>query len=273
MGELLSVCLGGFLALPLPLRAGVVVLLLFVGWLLLGRGILFVLSAVPLALKWLFWGLYLILEYLAALVHKLLGGSFYRISNGLTGFGERTTAQLTRWYDSWHSPQRRDVRLAALMFCGLCYAAVVLPGLVQAEEDSWKYGGTAAYLKTESRFVRWLTEQSWYAAVPALNPAEDENRNYGQLPQVSMTVVHAPRALRVRNIPSTSGAETLETLKNGDVVLWSGELAFGMAEGEQEAWVKVTTSSGIEGWSRLYFLQPEENAKTAFFLLEQIIPS
>ena len=45
------------------------------------------------------------------------------------------------------------------------------------------------------------------------------------------------------------------------------------AEGEQEAWVKVTTSSGIEGWSRLYFLQPEENAETAFFLLEQIIPS
>lgn len=272
MGKLLSICFGGFLSCSLPMRAGIAVLLLFLVCLMLGRGFLFVLSAVPLALKWLFWGLYLVLEWLAALVHKVLGGSFYRISNTLTGFGERITARLAGWYDVWHRPQRRYIHMAALVFCGICYATVVLPEFFQTEESSWKNQGAELYLKAESRLVRWVTEQSWYDAAPVFHPAEEEDLGPGQVPQVPMTVVHAPRALRVRDIPSTSGAETLETLKNGDVVLWSGELAFGMAEGEQEAWVKVTTSSGTEGWSRLYFLQVEESTDATFLFLENGTP-
>ena len=36
-------------------------------------------------------------------------------------------------------------------------------------------------------------------------------------------------------------------------------LSFGFAQGQQDAWVKVTTDSGIEGWGRLNYLQPGEN--------------
>jgi len=54
---------------------------------------------------------------------------------------------------------------------------------------------------------------------------------------------------------------TLDTAENEDIVIWNGELTFGLAEGKQEPWAKVTTESGLEGWARLYYLYPEEGTE------------
>ncbi|MEY8426586.1 SH3 domain-containing protein [Lachnospiraceae bacterium 46-15] len=54
-------------------------------------------------------------------------------------------------------------------------------------------------------------------------------------------------------------SEKLCRLKNGDAVLWRGELVFAEADDEHvEPWVKIVTGDGIEGWSRLFYLHPEE---------------
>ena len=59
----------------------------------------------------------------------------------------------------------------------------------------------------------------------------------------------------------------LERLHNDDVVLWNGEMIFAEAEGKHvEAWVKVTTKNGIEGWSRLYYLRPKDYEEIIFYV-------
>ena len=72
--------------------------------------------------------------------------------------------------------------------------------------------------------------------------------------------------LAIRDIPSTEECTTLDTLPNRAVVSWHRELAFGFAEGRQEAWVKVTTDSGAEGWGRLNYLHPEGDMELTLVL-------
>lgn len=260
-----------FLLFPLPLRAGFAALALLVLCLALGQVFLFLMSAVPLALNWLFHKLYLVLDWPTARLHKILGGSFYLASNALSSFGEKVVAQLTGWYNAWHKPNRKYIIRASLILCGVCYIVVVLPSFFHIEENNRKSWGMTTYLRAESYLTLWLEEQSRYVSVSALDPANEEFQEFDQILQVSMTVVRA-NTLRVRNIPSTLDAEILETLKNGDVVFWNGEFAFGITEVGQEAWVKVTTASGVEGWSRLYYLQAEEVSDTTFSFMEEMTP-
>ena len=84
--------------------------------------------------------------------------------------------------------------------------------------------------------------------------------------QIPLTVYRVPNVLVIRDIPSTVECTTLDTLPNGAVVNWYGELAFGFAEGQQEAWVKVTTDSGAEGWGRLNYLHPEGDMELTLVL-------
>ena len=72
-------------------------------------------------------------------------------------------------------------------------------------------------------------------------------------------------SLLVRDMPSMEDCEVLERLVNGDMVIWRGEMRFSEAEDEHvEPWVKVVTEEGTEGWSRLFYLHPEEHADMEF---------
>lgn len=65
-------------------------------------------------------------------------------------------------------------------------------------------------------------------------------------------------SLLVRDIPATEGSMALARLHNDDVVIWRGQITFSEVNNNRvEAWVKVTTEEGVEGWSRLYYLRPE----------------
>lgn len=69
----------------------------------------------------------------------------------------------------------------------------------------------------------------------------------------------------VRDVPSLENCAVLERLGNGDLVVWRGEMQFSEAEDDHvEPWVKIVTEEGTEGWSRLFYLHPEEYMDVEF---------
>lgn len=76
-------------------------------------------------------------------------------------------------------------------------------------------------------------------------------------------------SLLVRDIPSMNNCVVLERLGNGDKVLWTGEIQFSEAEDNHvEPWVKIVTEDGEEGWSRPFYLHPEEYVGVEFYVGE-----
>lgn len=261
--------LNEFLSWPLWGRAALVTGSLLLVLLIVRVPLLKVISLLPFLLKKIFRFIYLLLEWLVSVFHKLLGGMFYRVDNGVATFGEHVDTQLGRWYEAWHNPKswKLYAALTAMAFA-LCYLFIVIPPTLQIEEGGWQTKGWSAYLWAEGTFVGWLEEHSWYAssAQPGIqnNPLDDDPADSEPEPpqeafQIFLTVYRVPNLLAIRDVPSAQESTTLGTLKNGTVVSWNGELAFGPAENGQETWAKVTTDSGIEGWTRLSYLHPEES--------------
>ena len=258
-----------FLSWPLWGRAALVLGSLLLVLLIVRVPLLKIISLLPFLLKQIFRLIYLLLEWLVSVLHRLLGGAFYRVDNGLAAFGERADTKLNRWYGAWHNPKSwQPYALLTTMALVLCYLFIVIPPTLQIEEDSWQTKGRSAYLWAEGTFVGWLEEHSWYTSSSHFgtqnnplddNPAGNESEPPQKAFQIFLTVYHVPNLLAIRDIPSTQESTTLGTLKNGTVVSWNGELAFGPTENGQESWAKVTTDSGIEGWARLSYLYPEES--------------
>ena len=101
---------------------------------------------------------------------------------------------------------------------------------------------------------------------PYASLVSDEPEPIQETVQIPLTIYRVSSVLAIRDIPSTVECTTLDTLPNGAVVYWYGELAFGFAEGRQEAWVKVITDSGTEGWGRLNYLHPEGDMELTLVL-------
>lgn len=268
-----------FLSWPLWGRAALVLGLLLLVILLVRMPLLKLLSLIPFLLKWMFRAVYLLLEWLISLPHKLLGGTFYRVGNGLAAFGKHVDSWLEHWYSAWNKPKSRSPYSALATVAVLaCYLCVILPPALHMEEG-WQAKGWSAYLQVEDAFTEWIEDHGW--CVPNVPGSQPDAATVGEseLPresvQISLTVYRVSSVLAIRDIPSTVGCTTLDTLPNGSVVSWYGELAFGFAEGQQEAWVKVTTNSGIEGWGRLNYLHPEEDMEVSLVVADifDIAPS
>ena len=76
-------------------------------------------------------------------------------------------------------------------------------------------------------------------------------------------------SLLVRDSPSVEEGAILDRLKNGDVVIWRGEMRFSKTDDSHvEPWVKIITESGVEGWSRLFYLHPEPYADVEFWVTD-----
>lgn len=258
-----------FLSLPLWGRAALVLGTLLLVLLIVRVPLLKLISLLPFLFKQIFRLIYLLLEWLVAVLHRLLGGAFYRVDNGLAAFGERADTKLDHWYGAWHNPKSwQPYALLMTMTLALCYLFIVVPPALQIEEGGWQTKGCSTYLLAEGSFAGWLEKHGWYASVarpdtqdgPADNEPADSEPEPSQEPfQLFLTVYQVPSRLAVRDIPAAQGSTSLGSLSNGDVVSWNGELAFGPAENGQETWVKVTMDSGIEGWTRLSYLHPEES--------------
>ena len=204
--------LNDFLSWPLWGRAAFVMGSLLLVLLIIRIPLLKIISLLPFLLKQVFRLIYLLLEWLVAVLHRLLGGAFYRVDNGLAAFGEQMDARLGRWYGAWHSPKSWRP-YAALTFAAftLCYLFIVIPPTLQIEEGGWQTKGWSAYLWAEDTFVGWLEEQSWYASAThpgtpndSLNDGSADNEP--ELPQevfqIFLTVYRVPNLLAIRDIPS-----------------------------------------------------------------------
>lgn len=221
------------------------------------------LSMVPFLLKRAFRMGYLLLEWLVALLHKSLGGMFYRVANGLAATGKGVDEWLERWYERWNKSRSGSSYAASVaVVLVVCYLYIVVPSTLHMEEGYWLTRGWSAYLRAEDTFAGWMEDQGWYDpdGHPDAEEVSGEPEPIREVVQIPLTVSRVSSVLSIRDIPSTLG-NTLDTLPNGAVVTWNGELTFGPAEGRQEPWVKVTSDSGAEGWSRLNFLHLEEDAE------------
>ena len=73
-------------------------------------------------------------------------------------------------------------------------------------------------------------------------------------------------SLLVKKNPSSNSA-ALDRLHNGDEVIWTGQMAFSKVNKDDvKPWVKVITSKGVEGWTRLLYLHPQGYENIEFYL-------
>lgn len=255
-----------FFSCPLEGRAAIISGIVLLLLLLLHTPILKILSLIPFLLKWVFREVYLLLEWSVSVLHKLLGGTVYSVGNGLAACGRKIDTGLEHWYQAWHMPKSWwKYAFVVTAVCTMCYLSVIAPIFFHVEHSSWAAKGWTVYLHAESTLTDFFEEHSWYNPNPpvpaaATSELEEEFQEVQEAVQISMTV-QVSSALRIRDIPSTRDGTTLDSVGNGEIVIWNGELSFGFAEGKQEPWAKVTAESGSEGWVRLYYLRPEEDAE------------
>lgn len=259
-----------FFSCPLEGRAAIALVLILLFLLLVHKPIFKILSLLPFLLKRVFRVFYLLLEWPVFALHKSLGGVIYRVDNGLAACGEKIDIWLERWYKAWYEPKSwRKYAVVMVMVCVACYLSIVAPIAFHVESDSWKAKGWAVYLYAESTLANFLEEHGWYDPSSRIStPGTEKSWNFQDIVQIPLTVFRVPSVLRIRDIPSTLDGTTLDTVRSGEVVIWNGELTFGLAEGKQEAWAKVTTESGAEGWGRLYYLRPEEGIELKLTLTD-----
>ncbi len=254
-----------FFSRPLEVRVAAVLVLLLILLLLGFTPILKIFSLLPLFLKQVFRALYLLLDLPVFALHKLLGGGIYHIDNGLAMCGKKIDFWLEHWYQAWHVPKsRKKYAAVATVVCIVCYLSITASTFLHVKSNGWILKCQTVYLHMEGSLVDFLEARGWYdPSAPVFlpdtdQPEENSGDNQNNTLQTPLTVFRVSNVLRIRDIPSTKNSTTLDTVKNGGVVLWNGQLTFGLAEGKQEAWVKVTTETGVEGWGRLYYLRPEE---------------
>lgn len=256
--------------MPFWVRVAIVLfLLIVVVWAVIRKKALWVLSFLPFLFRMGFRYIFLVIEIPIAGFHKKFGSGFYKIDNGMSWVGEKVDLAFARWYGAWHDAEKSSFgrRIAIYM---LCTAFVVAPGFLKIEDGILK-SGEAFYIGCETVVVDWLKEHEWYEsaqqAVADLNAGEQPASETIEEDSIEITLIVSGvrSSLLVRSVPSMKKSKKLCRLKNGDAVFWRGELVFAEADDEHvEPWVKVVTSDGIEGWSRLFYLHPQEYQEREF---------
>lgn len=264
--------IGTFIAWPYWLRAALVLFAgMFIFGFLPGRFILWMLSIIPYLLQKIFRACYMLVELPVSLLHKKFGLSFYEADNHLSSMGEKMDAALARWYRSWHAPKKIHFGRFLLVY-GACAVLVVTPSFIETKSSFLKIG-ESAYKSCETRFVDWSIKNGWYDPYVATTSANQETQEEQtedtaieiEAFEEKMVVTGVSTSLLVRKTPSIKKGEILERLKNGDQVIWNGEMRFAKVEDDHtEPWVKIVTKDGVKGWCRLYYLRPKENKKKVF---------
>lgn len=256
-----------YLSMPTPIRAAVLMLIILLLWAILGKKILFILSIIPFGLRFLFKKAYIVIEFPLSMLHRKLGGIFHKIENQWSKAGKGIDEKIFKWYSSWHNT---DTNYFGRVFL-ICFIMVIyisLPQFIKIEHIIINFG-ERLYLAGESSIVTWLVKQDLddsSKSVAADFEGQDSGMDYnsGNENQLleddfeeRLIVAGLKSSLLLRDIPSVQNSAALARLHNGDIVIWKGQLVFSEVDGRVEPWVKITTSEGIEGWSRLLYLHPE----------------
>lgn len=244
--------INSFLGLSLLLRVVIIFFLLFsIVWWTFGRKLLWLASLFPYLLIKIFAYIYLIVEFPVSKLHKNYGSVFSKIDSSMSHLGGKFDAALRGWYQAWRNSKEVNFGRSILLYA-LLVTYIAGPSLL-GWNGSALLAGQKAYLYTEKALVGWFERHGWYEPVFSADTMHDS---------LNMTlIVSGPEGLiDIRNIPSSLNCQVLDSVNNGDTVIWLGALAFGAGDnGAAESWVKVRTKRGIAGWARFTFLHPENH--------------
>lgn len=259
------------LGLPLAVRVAMELMIIILLWRVLGRGILWILSLIPFLMDKLFILIYQVIEWPITMLHKKIGAGLHNIENIMARFGDKVHGLLRKWYDFWHKNYHFRWKWG-ILFCLLCWSVIVLPSLFSIENNVLN-AGERFYLYNEDKGIEWMEKHfpsdSEQAAI--VNETEQAASDKKEIvnSEIALVVYGVSSSLLVRDIPNMEGCVTLDRLYNGDKVVWTGELVFAETNNNRlETWVKVITSSGAEGWSRLNYLHPENYEGSVYHVKE-----
>lgn len=271
----MSAIINNFLKLPIGFRSAIAMLLIVILWWMMGKKILYICSLFPFLLNQIYRWFYLLVEIPVTVFHKKIGGFFYTIDNQLSKIGREIDDKIHNWYVSWHSPKSAHIGKVLVIYAVLIIF-ITLPSFIKIE-NKLLITGQNVYLKIENGAIAWLESHELYNAYETVSSGtkdiEDDNLKNSETIsdetiEEKLIVYGLNTFLAVRDIPSVQDGNKLTSLYNGDEVIWKGRLIFAEAEGHIEPWVKIITSEGIEGWSRLSYLHPEQYENIEFKVIK-----
>lgn len=265
----MSGIMGMFFGLPFWVRVSLMLFVIAVLWAIFRKVICWVLSLIPYILRKIFRVFYLLIEMPIAALHKKCGSCFYKIDNMLSLIGEKTDSILHCWYMAWHYPKKIHLGIFLLVYV-VCVVLIVVPSFMKTDSNL-KFGENA-YMRCETRFIKWLQERELYKPTIEAYMNQGKQIESGSVEidsfNVTLVVSGVSSTLLVRDIPSTENCIILDRLQNNDTVIWKGQLVFSEADNSHvEPWVKVETANGIEGWCRLFYLHPDDYAEQEFYVI------
>lgn len=165
----------------------------------------------------------------------------------------------------WHqSKDRNGILLIIIVF--MLVGWIFIP----YQQEGKFVNGQIVYQNLEGRFIDLLKEHGWYReeTMETIENSELNSVDATKMQQgIVFVVVTARDPLSVRDVPSLEDGEILDQVKKNDTVLCTGEMTFGMGKnGNMEPWVKVETTTGVEGWARLMYLYPQEEQNLKLIL-------
>lgn len=140
-------------------------------------------------------------------------------------------------------------------------------------DDVVKWFGLMVFSEVEdNRIEPWVKiitpsgSEGW-ARLYYLYPETEDIQLDSDSTKIIFKVIGIKSSLLVRDHPSNENYEVLERLHNNDTANWSGSMVFSKDEkGSIDVWVKVITANGYEGWTKLYYLYPENNEEINYIL-------
>lgn len=262
-----------FLVLPTAVRSAILLLAPLLLWFIFRPVILWCLSLLPFLLRLLFRGFYRLIEMFMSIVHQKIGRGFYEIANRFSQTGKKIDKGIYNWFCYWHSPKKGSKGATVLIYL-VCVALIGFPSLLNTDHEFLKIFENI-YLARESSLVAWLEERgwndddtsfAWKKKADSLGDVVSDEENS----EIKLVVSGVKTSLLVRDIPSMETDMILARVFNGDSVVWNGKMAFSKAEdGFVEVWAQIVTPDGIEGWSRMSYLIPEQYENREFYVIGQ----
>lgn len=259
------------LLFPILIRVAVILAVPLLLWFVLGRGVLWFLSFIPYLVRKLFCALYILMQIPIAVLHQKLGRSFYKIDNVFSQTCGKIDAMCNRWYRGWHNPKKGYRGIAVIIYL-IC---VVIIGASPKLKSYVPFLNSVetAYVVCEDFIVKWVEDRGWFDLTIETGSMEDlekEELSDTGYSKIVLTVSGVKTALKVRDLPTMETDVVLDRVHNGDNIIWNGQLAFSKEEnGVVELWAKIITPNGIEGWSRMSYLLPEEYEKAEFYVVKE----
>lgn len=255
----MSFVVGFFETISVECRVAFLMCFVFLLWLLVGRIILWIMSGIPFLLIKLHRLIYCIVQIPISFLHKKFGSALYKADNGVAVIGVHIEDLLQKWYIRWHAKGKTNKKIEILCFI-VIYIIIVVPPKVFSNDSVLCIPGNV-YCEEESKLANEIEAGQRKKVITDISEEvmqnEDETFEVTEPDLIELRVVGIRTALLIRDVPSVERGIALERLKNNDVVKWSGQLIFAETEdNHKEAWVKIISQNGIEGWSRLDYLCP-----------------